>query len=82
LSDSDRISAEPFSPDAPEVRFIAQLAGIAPSRLAAFVNDPKHARQHMTPDEGKRLMDAFGRLKTVIDSINVAMDIAIGKGKH
>jgi len=65
------------SPDDPELRMLAQLAGIAPARLAAALNDVEHIRDHMTVDEGQRLIDAMGKLLPLVSRINAA--IAAGK---
>ena len=47
-----------------------------PERLAAALNDPWHIRDRMTPDEAKRLIDAFGRLRPLVARMNVAIEIA------
>jgi len=52
----------PLSPDAPELRLLAQLGGVAPSRMADAYNDPDHFLEHMTLAEMKRLQGAYERL--------------------
>lgn len=65
-----------FSAGAPEVRALAQMAGIKPARLAAFVNDVWHARDNITPAEAQRLMDGFGRFLLLVGRINTAIKLA------
>jgi hypothetical protein len=55
-----------LSPDSPELRAIAQLAGVAPSRLARAYNDPEHILEHFTIEEMKRLQVAYERLLALI----------------
>ena len=66
----------PFSPDLPELRLIAQLAGIAPSRLAAAFNDPAHLMEHLTRDELKQFQAACFRLGEVQSRMMQALDAA------
>lgn len=56
---------EKLGVDTPELRLIAQLAGIAPSRLAAALNNPEHLYQHLTLDELKRFEESCIRLSGV-----------------
>ena len=66
-----------LSPDLPELRIIAQFAGIAPSRLAAAFNNPEHFLDHMTPDELDRFKDSCDRLNAIQVRMLAAVDIAI-----
>jgi hypothetical protein len=59
----------PVSVDDNDLRVLAQLAGIAPARLAAACNDPERVPQHMTRDEVVRLRDAMWRLVEVANRL-------------
>lgn len=41
--------------DAPELRLVAQLAGVAPARVVAAYNDPDTFLFHLTAEEVQRL---------------------------
>jgi hypothetical protein len=60
---------EPISPDIPALRLMAQLAGIAPSHLAAAFSDPERFTQHMTREEFDRLREAIQRLVTLLEQL-------------
>ena len=77
MSDSSR-----FAPDLPELRIIAQFAGIAPSRLAAAFNNPEHFLDHITPDELDRFKDSCDRLSALQVRMLAAVDIAIAHQKR
>jgi hypothetical protein len=65
-----------FSPDAPEVRMIAQLAGIPPLRLAgALSDDPDRLVLYMTGEDYLAVVQAVVRLGVVLNQLSVI-------GKH
>ena len=66
-----------FDVDASELRLIAQLAGIAPSRLAQAFNDPTHLFHHLNRDELERFKDSCDRLAGVQARMLEALDAAI-----
>ena len=41
----------PIAADTPELRLFAQLAGVAPSRMAVAFNDLKNPYEHITLEE-------------------------------
>jgi hypothetical protein len=57
LSDSASVS-----PDLPELRLLAQLAGLRPASLAAAVNDPDHFSNHISAAEMERFLGAQTRV--------------------
>ena len=66
----------PITADLPELRLLAQLAGIAPSRMAAAFNDPEHFFKHMTLDELNALKASVDRFAAVQDQLLAAVLIA------
>ena len=71
-----------FSPDLPELRLIAQLAGIAPSRLAAAFNSPEHFMDFITQEQLDRFSKSLNRLHAVQVQMIAAVDIAIAHQKR
>jgi hypothetical protein len=61
LSDSSSIS-----PDQPELRLLAQLAGVKASALADAHNDPIHFSKHLRGDDFQRYLEATARLTKLI----------------
>jgi hypothetical protein len=55
----------PISPDAPELRLIAQLASIKPSQLAAALNNPEHWRDHIAREQTFQIGEAFAKLRAL-----------------
>jgi hypothetical protein len=74
LSDSSA-----FSPDAGELRLVAQLSGVAPSKLAAGLSDPERILDHLTAAECYRVADGFRRLLVFEQAMNAALDVAISR---
>ena len=68
---------EPVSADLPELRLVAQLAGIAPSKLAAGLNDPEHILDHLAPDEFYRCADGLRRFLAFERRMDAALDTAL-----
>lgn len=66
-----------FDVDAPELRLIAQLAGVAPSRLAAGLNNPERILDHLSSTECFRIADAFKGLVDFEVRMNTALDVAL-----
>ena len=64
-----------LSPDQPELRTLCQLAGIAPSRLAAAFNDPEHLFSHISRDELERFMASCQRLDLLQRRLIAALGI-------
>ena len=66
----------PLSPDLPELRLVAQLAGVRPDRLAAALNDPTHWLDLFTADECFRVADGYTRLNNFNIRVHAALDVA------
>ncbi len=67
---------EQFSSDSPELQALAQLASVAPSRMAAAFSDPENFYTHLTLDELNRITDGCTRLGIVQAQLIAALDIA------
>jgi hypothetical protein len=65
LSDS-----APINPDEPELRLLAQLAGLKPSAIAAAVNNPEHFNKHVSAEEMARFAAASTRVIALISRIS------------
>jgi hypothetical protein len=61
---------EPFSPDLPELRLLAQLAGLKPNALAAALNNPEHFNKHVDSEELARFTQAESRVIALISRIS------------
>lgn len=61
---------DPFSPDLPELRLLAQLAGLKPSAVAAALNNPEHFNKHVSSEEMARFANAESRVIALITRIN------------
>jgi len=61
--------------DAPELQVLAQLASVAPSKVADAFNDPEHMFDHMSLDELHRLESASTRMGGVITEMARALAI-------
>jgi hypothetical protein len=55
-----------FLPDQPELQALAQLSGVAPSKMAAAFDDIEHFSNHMTQEDIDRLRDAIERLSSLL----------------
>lgn len=64
-----------FSPDLPELRLLAQVAGVAPSRMAAAFSDPEHFTNHMTVEEINRFKEGCDRLFAVQADMTAALNV-------
>jgi hypothetical protein len=64
-----------FSPDLPELRLLAQIAGVAPARMAAAFSDPAHFAEHMTIDEINRFKEGCDRLFDVQTEMTEAFHV-------
>ena len=70
------------SPDSPELTGIAQMAGIAPEKLAAALTDPSRLFEHITLEELQSLQQSCNRLGVLQARLIAAMEIyeAYGRG--
>ena len=64
------LDSPPFSPDEPELRLLAQLAGLKPGALAAALNDPDHFNTHVSSEEMGRFAAAESRVIALITRIH------------
>jgi hypothetical protein len=79
------LSPPPISPDQPELRLLAQLAGCAPSKLAAAFNNPEHLFKHVTLEQLARLKESCDRLAALMVLMTARADVALAaysKGVH
>ncbi len=51
-----------FLADMPELVALAQLSGVAPSKMAAAFSDPEHLFEHISLDELARIKESTDRL--------------------
>ncbi len=65
-----------LSPDLPELRLLAQLAGVKPSALAAGFSAPENLLQYVGLEELARLKDACDRLAAVMWIMTAAAEKA------
>jgi hypothetical protein len=64
------LTKEPaFSPDLPELRLLAQLAGLRPSAFAAALNNSEHFSEHISADELSRYLASQDRLLALVTRI-------------
>lgn len=70
-----------FSSDQPELRLFAQLAGIAPSKLAAAFNEPELLFKHITPDQLASLKEASFSLSALSNRLAASCDIYLKYAK-
>jgi hypothetical protein len=80
---------DPISPDEPELRLLAQLAGLKPSAIAAALNNPEHFNKHVNAEEMARFAGAESRVIALISRISThltpyieAHTARIQKGKN
>jgi hypothetical protein len=67
---------ETISADEPALRLIAQLAGVAPSRMVAAFNDPERFFENLTLAELERFYVACVRLTSLVNSLTASLDLA------
>jgi hypothetical protein len=71
-----------YSPDLPELRLLAQLAGVKPSALAAALNNPEHFSAHITTAQVSRYLSGVTRLSALTVRIHtLLLDTAKGRRK-
>lgn len=66
-----------ISPDLAELRLLAQLSGIAPSRLAAAVNNPEFFSKHLSVEELGRYVSSVTRLLILTKRIGEVIDTVL-----
>ena len=64
-----------ISPDQPEFRMLAQLAGCPPSKLAAAFNNPEHLFEHVTLEQLERFTAACARLTALSLELTARIDL-------
>ena len=70
-----------FLPDQPELLALAQLASVAPSKIAAAYNDPDAFFEHLTLPELDRIRDASERLGQLVTDMAAAVQPFLEQGK-
>ncbi len=63
-----------FLADQPELVALANLAGVAPSKVAAAFNDPLTLFSHLTLDEIQRLQGACERLGSLTAALATGLE--------
>jgi len=73
---SDLPVRQTFSPDLPELRLLAQFAGIEPSQMAAAFSVPELLFEHITLAELNRLTEVCVRIGVLSGQLAAASSIA------
>ena len=65
--------------DSPELRAVASLAGVDPTRVLEAFNDPEQFNEHCSAAELSKFADALSRLTTFARSMPAVIDVALAR---
>jgi hypothetical protein len=71
----EALMSDDFSPDLPELKIMAMLAGVQPVAMAAAFNEPERMFERITLDELNRLREAFVRCALLGERLAAACEI-------
>jgi hypothetical protein len=66
-----------FLPDQPELQALAQLSGVAPSKMAAAFSEPEKLFEHISLDELARIKESTDRIAALSVALAAACDAYI-----